>query len=722
MINWRQLYNESQAIQPEDTNISTERVNRLVNIYKNDMIEQDLHQYAQRLSNFVRCCRTCTSKSYATYKWLDTYISGNKNLFDFHLSGRSVSALVYYWNKTLLKQCNERGQLSDFKQNKDDTFSISLLSNIDENISIRKHILTSLLPNFINQLITRFQMYYTYRQAQNYSLSIQVHSQPMKSFRFLFQTNISTVFICFIYDDNNLHQLFWTFRHLITIFNWPLTTKIFSNRSFQTCSIFERIMANYLGFIDLSTLNLNQTDLFCYLYRCLKTCHQNGPIIFLFDYSTIFKPTFCDYYLMSFLCDLIRFDLSIPDLIIIPTRLYKSYLSFSQPYLFKELLESFIKKINIQKQFCEVIKSEQQKLVYKFIDCIFLHLVYDTNKLVSTAIEFQHIIACIELCQIPINMSPTVETIYNTLQTILKTCPFIITDNHKWNEITQPYIEEYYLKLDKNNSKSKLISIIRKEYFLDILAALSILSKVQHSENISRVFEFDIFNQITFLLFTFGNKQYLNIRSCQNLNQIIQQIIQHCQLRNYISTTYIPQKSMRFRDTILSDHEWSDDNDDVIDGEFIDHDNDDDDDDDDDGIIISDLSNNISETMKSSYRINYQEYYFQMKFFAKLFGSYIEAIVYILKYHIDKQMKSFTLEQFNFNQSFYFHETSYLISNDILSFVRRAYAYRSIEQFNTVDEILMLFEPTDDNINPLLIDNLVSLHDEFVKLLNCCCI
>jgi hypothetical protein len=24
MINWRQLYNESQAIQPEDTNVSTE--------------------------------------------------------------------------------------------------------------------------------------------------------------------------------------------------------------------------------------------------------------------------------------------------------------------------------------------------------------------------------------------------------------------------------------------------------------------------------------------------------------------------------------------------------------------------------------------------------------------------------------------------------------------------------------------------------------------------
>ncbi|CAF3368061.1 unnamed protein product [Rotaria sp. Silwood1] len=660
MINWRQLYNESQTIQPTDSNISTERINRLVNIYKNDMVEQDLHQYAQRLSRFVHCCQTCTPKSYTIYKWLDTYISGNKSLFDFRLSGRSVSALVYYWNKTLLKQCNERGQLSDFEQNKDVLFS------------------------------------------------------P-------FEKNISPIFICFIHEDNNLRQLFWTFRHLITIFNWPLTTKIFSNCSFETCSIFERVMANYLGFIDLSTLNLNQNNLFCYLYRCLKTCHQNGPIIFIFDYSTIFKPKFCDYYLMSFLCDLIRFDLSIPDVILIPIRLHKSYLSFNQPFLFKELVEFFIKKMNIQTRFCEVIKSEQQKLIYKFIDCIFLHLAYDTNQLVSTTIEFQHIIASIELCQIPSNLSTTVETIYNTLQTILKTCPFIIMDDHKWNEITRQHIEQYYLKLDTYDSKSKLISIIRKEYFLDILAALSILSKVQHNENFPRIFEFEIFNQIAFLLFTFGNKQYLNIRSCQNIHQNIQQIIQHCQSRNYISITYIPQKSMRFRDTILSDHEWSDDDDDdVMDDEFVDHDNDSDDGGDDE-IIVNDLSNKISETIKLSYRINYHEYHFQLKFFAKLFGSYIEAIVYILKYHIDKQMKSFTLEQFNFNQSFYFRETSYLISNDVLSFVRRAYTYRSIEHFNTSDDILTFFEPIDDPINPLLIDNLVALHNEFVKLLNCCC-
>jgi hypothetical protein len=84
-INWRQLYNESQAIRPEDTSVSTEvihyfssnklscnfkyhqRICRLVNIYKNDMIEQDLHRHAQRLSRFFRCCQTCAPKSYVRY-------------------------------------------------------------------------------------------------------------------------------------------------------------------------------------------------------------------------------------------------------------------------------------------------------------------------------------------------------------------------------------------------------------------------------------------------------------------------------------------------------------------------------------------------------------------------------------------------------------------------------------------------------------------------------
>lgn len=76
------------------------------------------------------------------------------------------------------------------------------------------------------------------------------------------KTTISPVFICFVHEHNSLNELFWTFRHLIARFNWPLTTKIFSNRSFKNCSIFERFMANSLGYIDLSKLDFNQSNLF----------------------------------------------------------------------------------------------------------------------------------------------------------------------------------------------------------------------------------------------------------------------------------------------------------------------------------------------------------------------------------------------------------------------------------------------------------------------------
>jgi hypothetical protein len=60
---------------------------------------------------------------------------------------------------------------------------------------------------------------------------------------------------------------------------------------------------------------------------------------------------------------------------------------------------------------------------------------------------------------------------------------------------------------------------------------------------------------------------------------------------------YIPQKSMTYRDTILSDHEWSEDEDDIIDEEFVDHD------DNDDEIILNDVSNKNSEIRKPFYRV-----------------------------------------------------------------------------------------------------------------------
>lgn len=100
-----------------------------------------------------------------------------------------------------------------------------------------------------------------------------------------------------------------------------------------------------------------------------------------------------------------------------------------------------------------------------------------------------------------------------------------------------------------------------------------------------------------------------------------------------------------------------------------------------------------------------------MKFFARLFGSLIEEIVFMLKYHIDKQLKYFTLEEFDCLISF--------SGNDILSIIRRAYAYRLLEHPNIFNENSISMEITDEEIYPLSIEKLVSLHDEFMKLLNC---
>lgn len=89
----------------------------------------------------------------------------------------------------------------------------------------------------------------------------------------------------------------------------------------------------------------------------------------------------------------------------------------------------------------------------------------DVNQLIPTRIEFSHIIAAIDLCQI--NSSAT---IFHTLENLIKTCAFISTDNHKWNEITEEHIERYLLKYPTIDLKSKLISILRKEYLFDILS------------------------------------------------------------------------------------------------------------------------------------------------------------------------------------------------------------------------------------------------------------
>jgi hypothetical protein len=54
---------------------------------------------------------------------------------------------------------------------------------------------------------------------------------------------------------------------------------------------------------------------------------------------------------------------------------------------------------------------------------------------------------------------------------------------------------------------------------------------------------------------------------------------------------------MAFRDTILSDHEWSDEDEDGIDDAFVDHD------DNDDEIMLNDPSNKNLEPIKPFYRV-----------------------------------------------------------------------------------------------------------------------
>lgn len=61
-----------------------------------------------------------------------------------------------------------------------------------------------------------------------------------------------------------------------------------------------------------------------------------------------------------------------------------------------------------------------------------------------------------------------------------------------------------------------------------------------------------------------------------------------------------------------------------------------------------------------------------------------------------------------------------MISKDVLSVIVRAYAYQSIKHLNLADEMLILFEPMDYHIYPLSMEKLKSLHNEFVKLLDCC--
>ena len=63
--------------------------------------------------------------------------------------------------------------------------------------------------------------------------------------------------------------------------------------------------------------------------------------------------------------------------------------------------------------------------------------------------------------------------------------------------------------------------------------------------------------------------------------------------------------------------------------------------------------------------------------------------------------------------------TSNYMTDQTLSAIRRAYLFRSMDFANQFDEIPMHIEVKEEEIYPLSMEKLLSLHDEFVQLLTC---
>ena len=91
----------------------------------------------------------------------------------------------------------------------------------------------------------------------------------------------------------------------------------------------------------------------------------------------------------------------------------------------------------------------------------------------------------------------------------------------------------------------------------------------------------------------------------------------------------------------------------------------------------------------------------------------MDAMVHILDCHIEEKCETFMLE------GAFTGEVSSMVFDNILLFVRRAYAYRSLPPSGSLDTLPMFFEPTDDCIYPLRMENLLSLRHEFAHLLTC---
>ncbi|CAF1213341.1 unnamed protein product, partial [Didymodactylos carnosus] len=219
----------------------------------------------------------------------------------------------------------------------------------------------------------------------------------------------------------------------------------------------------------------------------------------------------------------------------------------------------------------------------------------------------------------------TSEKVFDDLRETIESCPFVVADvDMDWNSITIVDIAQLLTNFNINDSQMLVYTEqMRQQFFLEILAALTICLSVYNKKNIPRyddsndiktesefyVEEQEMFKKMEFLIVTF-RRQYLITRPCQTIHDIVQQGINQCLNRNYLVIDFIPETSLADFDTIHSD---TDDDDDLNDYTLND-------------------SHNKSETLqKRVFRTHFQEYRCQLVFFSRLIGSYIESICLLLK-------------------------------------------------------------------------------------------
>ncbi|CAF1565674.1 unnamed protein product, partial [Didymodactylos carnosus] len=171
------------------------RIRPIVGMIKNDLIEQELKKYSNR-TLLSRCCQTCTPKSFTNYKWIDSFICDDKDLFQFYVAGKLVSPLFYFWRKDLsavldYKQENMTltSQIREYKKNtqRKDISTFTAIINADEPRASSHWNIQSVFPQVIFHLYEKLLLYYSYRKAYSQLKSVNINTQEMKSLKLLFK-------------------------------------------------------------------------------------------------------------------------------------------------------------------------------------------------------------------------------------------------------------------------------------------------------------------------------------------------------------------------------------------------------------------------------------------------------------------------------------------------------------------------------------------------------